>query len=105
MNRTDVEVFEKVTTQLTSLHEEMSSLAKKSPDDAINAFKLKFVNDILLKCNKFLDQRYRPFPEFEELASDDMPSNSAVTFILSQYLACAEELRADNIYNEYGKWY
>ena len=77
MNRTDVEVFEKVTTQLTSLHEEMSSLAKKSPDDAINAFKLKFVNDILLKCNKFLDQRYRPFPEFEELASDDMPSNSA----------------------------
>lgn len=105
MKRADVEVFEKVTTQLRSLHEEMAALAKKSPNDAINAFKLKFVNEVLLKCNKFLGQRYRPFPTFEEFASDDMPSNSDVTFILSQYIACSEELRAENIYEKYGTWY
>ena len=34
-----------------------------------------------------------------------MPSNSDVTFILSQYISCAEKLRADNISNEYIEWY
>ena len=85
MKRAGVEVFEKVRTQLRSLHEEMAALAKKSPNDAINAFKLNFVNEVLLKCNKFLGQRYRPFPTFEEFASDDMPSNSDVTYPVSVY--------------------
>lgn len=105
MKRSDVELFEKVTTQLANLHEEMSALAKKSPNDAINTFKLKFVNEALAKCNEFLGRRYRPFPEFKQFSSEDMPSNSDVTFILSQYLACAETLRAGNIYIWAGSWY
>ena len=105
MKRADVELFEKVTTQLANLHDEMSALARKSPNDAINTFKLAFVNSALAKCNKLLGQRYCPFPEFEQFSSDDMPSNSDVTFILSQYLACAETLRAANIYVWGGTWY
>ena len=34
-----------------------------------------------------------------------MPSNSDITFILSQYIACAEKLRADNIYLRHDDWY
>ena len=105
MKRADVELFEKVTTQLTNLHHEMSALAKKTPNDAINTFKLQFVNAVLAKCNKLLGSRYRPFPEFEEFAAEDMASNSDVTFVLSQYIACAEVFRAANIYMRHGDWY
>ena len=105
MKCADVDIFEKLVAQLGSLYQEMSALAKKSPSDAINTFKLQFVNGCLAKCNEFLGQRYRPFSEFEVFSSDDMPSNSDVTFILSQYIACAEKLRADNIYQRFSSWY
>ena len=105
MKRANVELFEKVITQLAGLHAEMSALAKKSPNDAINTFKLKFVNTALAKCNELLGRHYRPFPEFEQFSSEDMPSNSDVTFILSQHLACAETLRAANVYMWHGAWY
>ena len=105
MKRADVDIFEKMTAQLGSLHQEISALAKKSPNDAINTFKLQFVNGTLARCNEFLDEQYRPFSEFEVFSSEDIPSNSDVTFILSQYIACSEELRADNIYQRYERWY
>ena len=77
MKRAHVELFEKVSTQIANLHGEMSALTKKSPNDAINAFKLKFVNSALAKCNELFGQRYRPFFEFEQFSSEDMPSNTA----------------------------
>ena len=105
MKRADVELFEKIATQLAHLHDEVCALAKKSPNDAMNTFKLGFVNSALAKCNDLLGRRYRPFPDFDQFSSDDMPSNSDVTFILSQYLACAETLRAANIFISRGRWY
>ena len=105
MKRTEVDIVEKLMAQLGSLYQEMSALAKKSPKDAINTFKLQFVNGCLAKCNEFLGRRYRPFSEFEVFSSDDMPSNSDVTFILSQYIACTEKFRADNIYRWGAGWY
>ena len=105
MKRTDIDIFEKLMAQLGGLYQEMSALAKKSPNDAVNIFKLQFVNGCLGKCNELLGQRYRPFSEFEVFSSEDMPSNSDVTFILSQYIACADKLRADNIFHRHGKWF
>ncbi len=49
--------------------------------------------------------RYRPFSDFEDFSPDEMPSNSDVSFILSQYIECAEKFRADNIWQEYSSWY
>ncbi len=37
----DVDKLEKVIGQLNGLHAEVSQLAKKSPNDGVNAFKLK----------------------------------------------------------------
>ena len=54
---------------------------------------------------ELLGQRYRPFSEFDFFSSEDIPSNSDVTFILSQYISCAEQLRADNIYQDDLDWY
>jgi hypothetical protein len=105
MKQADVHIFEKLTAQLESLHSELTMLAKKSPNDAVNTFKLKFVNSTLVECNKFFGVKNRPFAEFETFSPEDMPSNSDVTFIISQYIECAEKFRADNIRRDRVHWW
>jgi hypothetical protein len=103
--RKDVDHFEKLKGQLDSLYDEISMLAKKAPNDAVNNFKIKFVNTTLLHCNSFFGDEYKPFADFATFETDELPTNSDVTFILAQYIECAEKFRADNIeYDEYSKW-
>lgn len=105
MKRADIDAFEKLVGQLAGLHQEISLLAKKAPSDAVNKFKLKFINRILLQVNKLLGDQYRPFPDFEAFSDEELPSNSDVTFIIAQYIECAEKLRADNIQtSSIGRW-
>lgn len=106
MDRADVDLFEKLVAQLNGFYQELSILVKKSQNDAVNLFKLKFINGVLRQCNELLGETYRPFPDFEVFSSDDLPSNSDVIFIISQYIECAEKFRADNIkYERYKGWY
>ncbi|MEH2311102.1 MAG: hypothetical protein V7K35_06665 [Nostoc sp.] len=104
MKRKDVDEFEKLSGQLQGIYEEISVLSKKSPNDAINKFKLNFINQLLNSSNEFLEDKYRPFKEFSEFDTDDVPQNSDVVFILSQYLQCFEKLRADNVQIRPGGW-
>jgi hypothetical protein len=105
MNKNDVDVFEKLSGQLISVYEEISLLSKKSPNDAVNKFKLKFVNKLINDSNEFLSDKYRPFDDFEMFDEDDVPQNSDVVFILSQYLQCFEKLRADNVKIVLNSWF
>jgi hypothetical protein len=105
MKKADIDLFEKLISQLKSLHSELTLLAKKAPNDAVNQFKLKFVNSTLEHCNKFFGVKNRPFSDFETFSMEEMPSNSDVTFIVSQYIECAEKFRADNVRNYSGRWY
>ncbi|RED94609.1 hypothetical protein [Marinoscillum furvescens] len=100
MNKQDINNFEKTQSQLEGLLVEVTNLAKKSPNDGVNKFKLKFINEIILNSNKVLGKAYKPLDSFEKFDEDDLPSNSDVTFILSQYLSCFEKLRSDNIYRK-----
>ncbi len=97
MKQNEINDFEKINAQLEGLHIEISALSKKSQNDTLNKFKLKFVNQTLKDANIILGNNYKPFNDFEEFNEDDMPTNSDVTLILSQYLSCMEKLRADNI--------
>lgn len=98
MNEEQINFFEKTQSQLEGLLTEITLLAKKSPNDGVNKFKLKFINEIILNGNKILGKTYKPLDSFESFDEDDLPSNSDITFILSQYLNCFEKMRADNIY-------
>jgi len=100
MNAAEINQFEKIQGQLEGLLSEITILSKKSPNDGVNKFKLKFINQIISSGNDVLDIAYKPLESFEQFDEDDLPSNSDVTFILSQYLNCFEKLRADNIYRE-----
>lgn len=98
MTRKDVETFLKLQPQLKSAYEEVSLLSKKKPAEAVNNFKLKFINSILVRANDILKEKYKPFPDqFSEFNEDDIPTNSDVVFILSHYLTSLEKLRCDNI--------
>ncbi len=105
MNKSDVDKFEKLSGQLISVYEEISLLSKKNPNDAVNKFKLKFVNTLLGESNKFLAEKYKPFEDFDCFDVDDVPQNSDAVFILSQYLQCFEKLRSDNVVINNGFWY
>jgi hypothetical protein len=105
MNKSSVDIFEKLSGQLLSIYEEISLLSKKNPNDAVNKFKLKFINKLLSQSNEFLTDTYRPFEDFESFDEDDIPRNSDVVFILSQYLQCFEKLRSDNIIQSNVSWY
>jgi hypothetical protein len=105
MKRETVDLFEKLSGQLSSLHAELTMLAKKSPKDAVNEFKLKFINAVLEQCNSLFGDENRPFDDFDRFSVESLPSNSDVTFILSQYIECAEKFRADNIKPYGGVWW
>lgn len=105
LNSSDVDKFEKLLGQVQGLYEEMSILSKKSPNDAVNKFKLKFINHQLRESNALLAERYRPFDDFDIFSEDEIPQNSDVVFILSQYLQCMEKLRGDNVVVRNGYWY
>lgn len=102
MKLADVENLEKIMGQLEGLHREISTLAKKSPNDGLNKFKLKFVNSALADANEFLGKKYKPLDGFEQFDTDELPTNSDVTFILASYLEEIERMRADNVEPIYG---
>lgn len=100
MTKEEVDTFEKLQAQLEGLHIEISALSKKSQNDALNKFKLKFINQILSEANQLLGERYKPFSDFDLFDENEMPSNSDAAMMLTQYLNCFEKLRADNIKKE-----
>ena len=104
MKKSNVGSFEKVNSQLEALLQELTQLVKKSPDNPINKFKLRFINEIIHNSNEILGEKYKPFPDFMGFNEDDLPTNSDVTFIIAQYLNCMEKLRADNIHVVLGHW-
>lgn len=104
ITRDEVDRLEKLIGQLASVHEEIVALAKKSPNDAVNSFKLNFVNSMILDCNSLLGEDYKPLSQFEIFDADDVPSNSDVTFIIAQYIQAAEKYRSDKIHYHRGDW-
>ena len=105
MNSDEISEFEQLQAQLQSLYTEIGALSKKKPDGAVNEFKLKLINQVLERVNSILGEQNRPFDDFLHFNSDNIPTNSDVVLILSQYLNCLEKLRADNITEIVGKWY
>lgn len=95
----DIADFEKCEQQLHSFLTELSELSKKKPNDPLNKFKLKYINTLLAKLNKIL-KGDRPFEDFNEFDVDELPSNSDVVLLLSQYATSVHRFRLDNTTRE-----
>jgi hypothetical protein len=97
MKKEDVVKFESFQAQLQGVYEEMQALTRKSPNDAVNKFKLELINNILVDLNPFLANLGYPLKYIQGFKEDLLPSNSDVLLVLSQYLSRMENLRANNI--------
>ena len=97
ITREKVDQLEKIVGQTEGMHQEVSALARKSPNGSLNKFKLQIVNGLLADCNNLLADSHKAVKGFDKFNSDDIPSNSDVTFILTQYIQALEKFRADNI--------
>lgn len=97
MNRNQIEKFKQILPQLQAFHSEFEALTKKEANGAINAFKLKIVNQIIDDVNKVLGSELLPIRGFAKFDDDALPSNSDVSMVLAQYLEAMEVLRAKNI--------
>lgn len=104
MKEKEVELFINICGQLEVFRAEISALTKKKPNDAINKFKLKFINKVLEDANKLLKEKYKPFADFDYFEEDEIPTNSDITMMLSQYLQSMEKLRIDNIFYDNDKY-
>ena len=93
----DVEKLEKMIGQLGAIHREISLLAKKSPNDAVNSFKLKTINTVIEVANDVLGESYKPVQGFDKFEDDDAPSTSDVVFIVAQYMEEVERFRTDHV--------
>jgi hypothetical protein len=105
MDSASISEFEKTVSQLDGIYAEISALSKKSPNDSLNKFKIKFVNVILKKAAEVMGDELLPLEDFHEFEEDNLPSNSDVCFIVAQYMECLEQLRSENIYKKYNSWY
>ena len=65
--------------------EKSKNYPKKSRNEPINTFKLKFVNKILEDANALLGDKLRPFSDFSLFNEDELPTVSDVKLILSHY--------------------
>lgn len=92
----DIEDFVKLAVQLQRMLQEFAELSKKKPSDAVNTFKLGLVNNLLDIANGIIDVADRPFEDFERFEQDNVPTNSDVVVILSQYRVCMERFFDDN---------
>jgi hypothetical protein len=102
----EVKALEKLITQLTGMHAEITQLVKKSPNDGLNKFKLSLVNKVLADASSILVGKYVPFDGFSEFDVDDLPTNSDVALVLSQYIDQAERYRSANVtLADYSWWY
>ena len=95
--KADIDVLEKTRGQLRAIYQEISILSKKSPNDAVNVFKLRLINSILKAANGLLGESYRPLSGFEEFDEDDLPSTSDVAFVVAQYMEEIGRFRSAHI--------
>lgn len=102
----DIDKFIKLVKQIKSLIAEFSVLSKKKPDGAVNKFKIRLINPVLEVANYFLsDKKYKPFAEFKLFNEEDLPTNSDILVILSQYSVCLEQYHEDSILYSDHKYY
>lgn len=104
-SRAEIDDFKKLQMQVHNILNQFTDLSKKKPDGPVNKFKLLLVNELLSTANKIIPKDRRPFPDFETFKEDDLPSNSDVVVILSQYLSCIRKFGGENKQLYDHKWY
>ena len=94
------EAWEVAMPLLEAMYGEFKELSKKNPEVAVSKAKIALLNRLLKKCREVL--KGEDALEFLDLLSeDDVPQNSDVVLMLSQYVAAMRQFHA-NYHGRYG---
>ncbi len=88
-----VEIYITIAPLLEAMFNEFKELSKKKPDGAVNKNKIKIVNRLLVKCKDLL-QDENVIDYLDIIDEDDVPQNSDIVLMLSQYNAAMEQYLA-----------
>lgn len=77
---------------LRAMQTEFQELSRKKPEAAISKGKVAVVNRLLESCRSVLADE-KSLRLLDLLQSDDLPQNSDVSLMLSQYVAAMKEFR------------
>jgi hypothetical protein len=90
-----MKILEKISGQIGDILEEIRNLSKKNPNDAVNKFKLRYINQVITDANKILEKKRMPFEDFIGFNEDDLPSNSVLVPIHQTPILYEETIALD----------
>jgi len=86
-------LYETVKPLLVAMYEEFKELSKKKPDSVLSISKVKIVNRLLESCREVLNDE-QSIQFLDLIDEDNIPQNSDVVLMLSQYVAAMGEFRS-----------
>ena len=89
-SREKVEIYVAIAPLLRGLFEEFKEFSKKKPEGAVNKNKINVVNRLLIKCKGVLQDELS-IDYLDLLNEDDVPQNSDIVLMLSQYNAAMDQ--------------
>lgn len=85
MKREEVERYEELLSKLMSIRNDIAALSSKKPGEPLNKFKIKYVNDVLMKINDLIGTD-KPYDDFEVFDEETLPTNSDSLLIINLYI-------------------
>lgn len=103
ITQNQVDQFELLHPLLQATYFELQELSKKKPESPLNTYKVKTINRVIEPLKELLKDE-PVFGYLDVLISDDLPTNSDVVLILSQYKK-AMGMFQSKYYDEYSlRW-
>jgi hypothetical protein len=88
----DVATYERFFPMLQAAHREMSELSKKKQDGIVNSLKIRNINRLLENFKNIIDKD--PIKDYVELLDgEELPQNSDVVLLLSQWQAALHQYK------------
>ncbi|MEA5469417.1 hypothetical protein [Spirulina sp. 06S082] len=89
-----VALYQLVRPFLEDMTDEFKELSKKKPDTALSINKVKMVNRLLESCRKVLEEE-KSLQFLDLIDEDNIPQNSDVVLMLSQYVVAMGKFRSN----------
>ena len=88
----DVATYERFFPMLQAAHREMTELSKKKQDGIVNSLKIRNINRLLGDLKKIIEKD--PSKDYVELLDEEeLPQNSDVVLLLSQWQAALQQYK------------